>query len=198
MVRGYHFIFSAYGFWLPNDPRGSWSDTIRSFDLLRFGPATKVNTTRSLAAEPHDVALRNQAKAVLRYEPVRFTGVQARAIARGFAIAAAEGAYIMHALVILPDHVHLVIARHPKHIDTIASHLKAKATRQMTIENMHPLSAHASPIGRTPTPWVRNYWCPFIRDDEHMHRAIRYVEQNPVKAGLPAQRWKSIVAYQDA
>jgi len=33
MVLGYHFIFSAYGFWLPNDPRGSWSDTIRVYDL---------------------------------------------------------------------------------------------------------------------------------------------------------------------
>lgn len=25
MVIGYHVIFSTYGFWLPNDPRGSWS-----------------------------------------------------------------------------------------------------------------------------------------------------------------------------
>lgn len=37
---------------------------------------------------PHDVALRHQANQALRYKPVRFTGEQARAIARGFAIAA--------------------------------------------------------------------------------------------------------------
>jgi len=26
MVIAYHAIFSTYGFWLPNDPRGSWSE----------------------------------------------------------------------------------------------------------------------------------------------------------------------------
>ena len=54
MILGLHFIFSAYGFWLPNDPRGSWSDTVRDLELLRFGPATKADTTRSVAARPHD------------------------------------------------------------------------------------------------------------------------------------------------
>jgi hypothetical protein len=28
MILGYHVIFGAYGFWLPNDPRGSWSDFV--------------------------------------------------------------------------------------------------------------------------------------------------------------------------
>ena len=91
MVYGYHFIFSAYGFWLPNDPRGSWSDTIRVFDLLQFGPATKVTTTRNLAHEAHDRERRLVAKNALRYPPVRFTGIQARAIARGFSVAVDEG-----------------------------------------------------------------------------------------------------------
>jgi hypothetical protein len=66
MVFGYHFIFSAYGFWLPNDPRGSWSDTIRVYDLLQFGPATKIDTTESVAHTKHDRALRLKAKEALR------------------------------------------------------------------------------------------------------------------------------------
>ena len=189
MVLGYHFIFSAYGFWLPNDPRGSWSEVVRQFELRRFGPATKVNTTRSVAACPHDKARRMAAKEALRYPPVRFTGVQARAIARGFAIAAVESDYVVHALAILPDHVHLVMSRHAKHIDTIAANFKSKATRQLTIEGIHPLASFAS-LGRVPTPWSRNYWCPFIRSDAHMREAIKYVENNPIKAGLRKQCWK--------
>ena len=116
MVLGYHFIFSAYGFWLPNDPRGSWSDCVREFEIRKFGPATKslITSTRSVAAKPHDHATRLAAKSALRYPPVRFTGVQARAIARGFAAAASEGNYIIHALAILPDHAHLVLARNPR------------------------------------------------------------------------------------
>ena len=42
MVIAYHVIYSMYGFWLPNDPRGSWSDFVGSWELFRYGPATKV------------------------------------------------------------------------------------------------------------------------------------------------------------
>ena len=103
MILGFHLIFSAYGFWLPNDPRGSWSTVVREFDLLRFGPATKVTSTRSLAHDPHDHRLRLAAKKALRYPPVKFTEEQARAIASGFGQAADEGAYAIHALAVLPD-----------------------------------------------------------------------------------------------
>ena len=27
-----HVIITAYGFWLPNDPRGSWSDFVGAWD----------------------------------------------------------------------------------------------------------------------------------------------------------------------
>ena len=195
VILGVHFIFSAYGFWLPNDPRGSWSNCIRNFELLRFGRATKVSTTHSLAAAPHDEATRIAAKQALRYAPVRFTGLQARAIARGFAIASREHDYAIHALAILPDHAHLIMSRHRRHIDEIAAHLKSKATRQMNIENIHPMSRHAARDGRLPSPWARNYWCPFIDSIEYMRKAIRYVNRNPLKARLQPQRWNFIKPY---
>lgn len=172
MVLGYHFIFSAYGFWLPNDPRGSWSDVVREYELRAFGPATKVTTRRSLAHKSHDADQRLAAKEALRYRPVRFTGEQARAIARGFTLATTERAYMIHALAILPDHAHLVIGRHPPHVDRIAAHLKAQATAKMRVEQIHPLAAFASPSGRMPSPWARNHWCPFIRSLEQMRAAI--------------------------
>src|SRR5438552_2353693 len=42
IVHGYHVIFGTYWFWLPNDPRGSWSNFVASWELARFGAATKV------------------------------------------------------------------------------------------------------------------------------------------------------------
>ena len=39
MIVGYHVIFGVYGFWLPNDPRGSWSEFVASWELARFGKA---------------------------------------------------------------------------------------------------------------------------------------------------------------
>ncbi len=114
-VYGFHFIFSAYGFWLPNDPRGSWSVVVRQFALRQFGPATKISTTQSVAHHAHDRGLRLAAKKALRYPLVKFTGVQAVAIAQGFATALTEHNYVVHALAILPDHVHLVMSWHSRH-----------------------------------------------------------------------------------
>jgi hypothetical protein len=58
MILAFHSIFTAYGFWLPNEPRGSWSDFVGSWELRRFGPATKVTTRRSIAEKPYDRKLK--------------------------------------------------------------------------------------------------------------------------------------------
>jgi hypothetical protein len=112
VVKAYHCVFSAYGFWLPNDPRGSWSDWIRAAALLRHGNATMTDARHSLARNRHDAGKRRDAKQSLTYPPVVFTGLQARAIARGFVRAGEESGYVFHACAIMPDHVHLVIMRH--------------------------------------------------------------------------------------
>ena len=49
MIHGYHVIIVAHGTWLPNDPRGSWSDMVRKWELVRFGPSTKSLERRALA-----------------------------------------------------------------------------------------------------------------------------------------------------
>ncbi len=37
MVAGYHLIWTVYGYWLPNDPRGSTSTKIRVEPLRDLG-----------------------------------------------------------------------------------------------------------------------------------------------------------------
>lgn len=195
MILGFHFIFSAYGFWLPNDPRGSWSTTIRQFDLLRYGLATKVETTRSVAATPHDFRKRQREKQALRYPPVQFNGRQALAIANGFAHNAVKQNYTIHALAIMPDHAHLLMRWDATDVDRIATQFKARATSKLNETGLNPMAAYPRTNGTLPSPWARNNWCPFIRTTEHMRAAIRYVDQNPVKAGLKPQKWKMVVPY---
>ncbi len=77
MVLAYHAIFGAYWFWLPNDPRGSWSDFVGSWELVRFGKATKTNSRVSVAGVTHDFHLRTEAKRALKHPPVQFSGRQA-------------------------------------------------------------------------------------------------------------------------
>jgi len=186
MVRWYHLIMTAYGFWLPNDPRGSWSDFVGSWELYKFGPATKTSEKRSLARDAHDVARRLAAKKALKYPPVRFDAVQRRLVADGFARAIAESEYKVHACCVGHDHAHLVMARHSRTIEQIATHLKSRATMALTREGVHPLRSFGNPM---PTPWVAGAWSVFVNDPAQLTAAVRYVERHPIKEGLPAQQW---------
>src|SRR5438552_17762491 len=133
MVLGHHVIFGAYGFWLPNDPRGSWSDFVGAWELYKFGgAATRTNEKRSLAHDSHDVRLRRETKQHLLYPVVRFNDRQRELISGGFAQAVEEGQYGVHALCIGHDHSHAIVARHERTIEQIAKHLKSKATMALT------------------------------------------------------------------
>lgn len=192
MLFGFHLILSAYGFWLPNDPRGSWSDFVGAWELFRYGPATKVTTRKSVARASHDVALRRAAKSALKYEPVIFTDDQIFTIANGFATAAREGGYLIHACAILPDHTHLVLGPHERPIGQIAGHLKGKASMALRAAGLHPFEKQVEPDGSVPTCWARDYWKVYIYSEDHMHRAVEYVEKNPVKEGRAKQVWDFI------
>jgi REP element-mobilizing transposase RayT len=195
MIRAYHAIFTAYGFWLPNDPRGSWSDFVGSWELFRFGHATKVDTRRSLAAKPHDRTLRQAAKTALNYPPVHFDGHQALAIAQGFATAVAEHNYRIFACSILPEHVHVVVARCDRLVERIVAHLKAKATATLTEAGRHPLARFSVARGGSPTPWAAKLWKCYLDTPADVARAVRYVESNPVKEGKRPQRWSFVVPW---
>jgi len=195
MLLGFHVIFSTYGFWLPNDPRGSWSDSVRCWELVRFGAATKVNTRASVADVEHDRKLRWAAKRALKYPEVHLTGQQAQAVGFGFRDAVQESDYIIHACSILPQHVHMVLGPHSRRIQRIVGHLKARATQQLIERGLHPLSKFVELNGTTPSPWGRKCWKVFLYHERHLLRAIRYVERNPKKERKPQQNWSFITPY---
>ena len=193
-VLAYHLIMTMYGFWLPNDPRGSWSDFVRAWELFRFGgPATRTHLRRSLARDAHDVAKRLEMKRHLARDPVLLSGLQARAVARGFARFVQRSGIIVRACSILPDHVHLVILRHSYSIEKIATLLKGAATGQLIREGLHPFQDQPYRDGLLPTPWARKWWKVFLDSNEDIERASAYVEKNPLKERLPEQHWKFVV-----
>jgi REP element-mobilizing transposase RayT len=195
-VLAAHVIFTAYGFWLPNDPRGSWSDFVASWELLKFGRATKVTTRASVAHVAHDRELRRAAKRALKYPTVRFTGVQARAVARGFARAVHESGYVIYACSILHDHVHLVIAPQLRFYEQIVAHLKGRATQQLKREAIHPLARLTKRGGAVPSPWAEGLWKVYCFDRDHVRNAIRYVEDNPLREDKLPQSWKFVRPYE--
>jgi REP element-mobilizing transposase RayT len=192
MVLGSHLILGHYGFWLPNDQRGSWSDFVGAWELLRFGKATTVQVRQSLASQPFDRVKREAARAALKYPPVRLTGLQARAIARGFAEYADKANVKILGCAILPQHIHLVTARHRSEVEQLVNQLKGAATRRLIDEQLHPLADHQAARRRPSKAFARGQWKVFLDSPEDIRRAIRYVEANPTREGLPPQRWRFI------
>ncbi len=196
MVLGYHLMFSAYGFWLPNDPRGSGSRGIGADKLWEFGGPTKVSAHEFCARKPHDRQKRLAAKSVLDRDPVRFDGVQARAIARGFTNSVRRSHITLWACAVMPDHIHLVVARHRHPIEVLANLLKGEATRQLVREGVHPFQGQTTSRDRVPSCFGRKWWVIYKDNEEALLAAIRYAENNPVRAGLMAQdRWSCVTKY---
>ena len=191
-MLAFHLILSAYGFWLPNDPRGSWSDFVGAWELRKFGPATKVTDSRNYAKDPHDAALRRAAKDALKYPPVRFDDAQRVAIADGFGRACVEANYVCCACCIGFDHAHLVFDAHPREMTVIAGHLKAQATRELTQREIHPLAGFIGKRGGLPTPWSEGCWKVFLDTPDHVRAAVAYVERHPQKEGLNDQAWSFV------
>jgi REP element-mobilizing transposase RayT len=116
-------------------------------------------------------------------------------VGRGFARFVQRSGITIWACSIMPDHVHLVVARHAYEIEQMANLLKGDASRQLLAEGLHPFAERRRPNGRLPSCWARNQWAVYLNSEEDILRAIRYVEENPVKAGLPPQQWRCVTPY---
>jgi REP element-mobilizing transposase RayT len=194
VVHGYHLIWGTYGFWLPNDPRGSWSDFVGSWELARFGRAISAINPPKIDTSKWD-AWRTAATKALRHKPVRLDGRQARAVGRGFAVAVGKCRLAVWACSIMPEHVHLVVARHRYKAEQICNLLKGEATKQLKTEAIHPRRNQQIHNGKLPSPWEVGQWKVYLDSEAAIEAAIHYVEDNPVKEGKPPQKWSFVTPF---
>jgi REP element-mobilizing transposase RayT len=195
MVHGYHVIWGTYGFWLPNDPRGSWSDFIYNWELLRFGDAKKHTENHKLDVEKLNL-WKFLARTSLKYPAVSLTGRQALEVVRGFSEFVHCNRLTMWALAILPEHLHMVLGRHRYKIEYACNLLKGAATRQLIQAGLHPFSEYRDENGRLPCMWNSKQWIKYLDSEEAVYNAIRYVEENPVKEGKKKQNWSCVTPFE--
>jgi len=194
-VVAFHVVVSTYGFWLPNDPRGSWSNEVRAENIAEFGPATKVATTRSVAGASHDASARLSAKRALVRPEVKFDGPQARSVALGMGELAAQAGYVLYAFAILPQHVHMVIRRHRFAIEQVVRKLRQAGTLRLLADGLHPFADLRGPTGRLPSVWAQDFWKVFLYSPLDVQRAVEYVEANPVRDGKRRQNWSFVTQW---
>ena len=198
MIRAFHFVWTCYGWWFPNDPRGSWSQEVWVPTIRGLGEAHLGRRP----VQPSPDALRAwlaQAQRHLRHEPAVLDGPAARAAAMGIRQTIERHTYCLHALSIMPDHAHAVVRRHEHDHERIVGDLKSGASkwaRRQSGKDAHRSAPDPSERRRQRVPvWSRRYWVRFLDHDDAIRRAVRAVTQNPVRAGLRPQRWSFITPF---
>jgi REP element-mobilizing transposase RayT len=82
--------------------------------------------------------------------------------------------YRLHAWVVMPNHVHVLI-------EVREGHPLSEIVHAWKSYTAHVIRRLRGDTGRV---WQPEYWDRMIRDDLHYLRAVEYIEMNPVRAGL--------------
>ena len=82
--------------------------------------------------------------------------------------------YRLFAWVVMPNHVH-----------TLMSRFDENELRNI-LHSIKSYTAHEANkiLGRVGQFWIEDYFDRFMRNQRHFERTVRYIENNPVKAGL--------------
>lgn len=185
MVVAHHLMWTLYGWWLPNDPRGSTSKTIHT-DLLRDLGELHFGRKRIQPAGRDIRAFYDHAADRLQHDLLSFSPNEFPSAAEAFDHAIRRCGYTCYALAVMPDHVHLVIRKHKDRAEDMIEKLQA-----LTREDFHRTSLRKPdhPV------WTHGGYKVFLDSPDDVWRTIRYVNNNPVKQRMPLQQWGFVVPY---
>jgi hypothetical protein len=184
-VLAHHLILTSYGHWLPNDLRGSNSETLRQPKLAPIAPLhhgrKQVQPTRPALKQFH-----HHATPLLDFLPIWFNTETRETIAAAFATAITQRRYTVYACAIVRNHAHLLIRRHRDPADAIWQTLADTARLHLDDVVLIP---HAHPL------WADRPWTKFKYSPTSIRACIAYINNNPEKENLLPQHWPFITPY---
>jgi REP element-mobilizing transposase RayT len=179
-------IWTAYGWWLPNDPRGSGSKTIDGDVIAQLG---ELHHGRKLVQPPGNVVrdFYEKAAKVLRFPLLKFDEPARKVVADAFEEVIRQERYTCYACAVMPDHVHILIRKHKHKAEEMADRLKTNS-RLRLCEAGHRTHDHATWCGGC-------VWHIFLDHPDEVRRTIAYIDRNPIAINHPAQRWPFVTPY---
>ena len=186
LVIAYHLIWTGYGWWLPNDPRGSGSFTIRTDVLAELGDLhhgrKRIQPWGSKVREFQD-----RAEDLLKHPRLSFDEAAVNQIAAAFVQVVADEKYTCYACAIMPDHVHILIRKHKHSAEEMIENLQSRSRKQLidagTFASTHPVWTYGAG------------WKVFLDHPDEIRRTIVYIERNPLPIGQSRQVWPFVIAY---
>lgn len=185
IVIAHHLIWTLYGWWLPNDPRGSCSRSINS-DFLK--PLGELHYGRKkIQPASRDIrAFYAQAEALLKHPLLELNSASIPSVVHGFAKAIREFGYTCYSCAILFDHVHLIMRKHKHAAEEMIENLQHFSRSRLSADGFR---ASDHPV------WCRGGWKIFLDHPDEVWRTIRYVEDNPLPYRMPKQVWPFVTTY---
>jgi REP element-mobilizing transposase RayT len=177
-------MWTAYGYWLPNDPRGSTSkriacDVIAELGELHFGRKKVQPASREIRK------FYEKAEDVLKFPLRELSKLDMVHCVSAIGKVVVENKYTCYACAVMPDHVHILIRKHKHQAEEMIENLKRAA--RLALSESWGIPEH--PV------WGTGGWKVFLDEPDDIWRTIRYVENNPVKMRSPMQRWDFVKPY---
>jgi REP element-mobilizing transposase RayT len=184
MILAWHIVWTAYGWWFPNDVRGAWSRDVRSPALRELG---EVDKRGRRAAQPTAAELEKwivAAQKRLKY-PVVVLDESARKVAHDSVVTYAQThGYHIHSLAIMREHIHIVVARHSDSYERMARALKTISARALRrhwgwVRQGEMKARRQAPrlnrsVGRP--VWSRGRWVRYLDNEIAIASVVAYVE----------------------
>jgi REP element-mobilizing transposase RayT len=187
MIIGHHLLWTLYGHWLANDLRGSGSTEFRDEKFASLGPIYHGRKPKHL--QPTQKELREfqqEAKPLLNFPRFWMDEAKRQAIRDAFAKVIAERRYTVWACAILSNHAHMVIRRHRN--DALAMWRAFADASRILLRGF-------AEVGANHPVWSNRPNKVFLRTPEDVRGRIAYVERNPEKEALSAQRFDFVQSY---
>jgi REP element-mobilizing transposase RayT len=187
MIIGHHLIWTLYGHWLANDLRGSGSTKLYDEKFATLGPIHRGRKPERLQPSRDELrAFHRMAEPLLNFPRFWIDDAKRQAIGDAFAKVVAEKGYTVWACAILKNHAHMVIRRHRddalKLWDTFADGSRLVLRGFNDVGDDHPV-------------WSTRPYKVFLRTPAEVRGRIDYVNRNPEKEGLLAQRYDFVQSY---
>jgi len=160
---------------MPESRRGEWEHLLL---VVPWSNAPRSGAQSIAQREEQDLAQREQRRKLEEYLD---RGLGACHLRDARIAAWVERAMLHHharrfdvlAWVVMPNHVHVLVGIWRTPLSKVLQNWKS-----ITAVEGNKI------LGREGTFWQPEYWDRFMRDEEQARKAIRYIENNPVKTGL--------------
>ena len=186
MVAGYHLIWTVYGFWLPNDPRGSTSADVRVEPIAALGE----HHYGRKQDQPSSKELRefiNEAEDVLAHSVRLLDHDDIALVGAAFGNLIAQKGYVCHACAVMPDHVHILMRRHRDRAEEMIAQLQEVAKGSLIQAGKRPVN---HPVWTDGSGWKT-----FVNSRRQFENEIKYIRRNPEKIGRAEQVSDFVNAY---